>query len=548
MQQPYPSSNFKTVAEKFKPHTSHSRLKRKTKSVPNKHDSSLHNFSIKSSYAQYTSMSIWDDTKQIMLRKAPSSNCSPRRANGVGDTGKLPEDFVDEIIALKKKLAFQSSEYEALNFRCRQLKDSLDKKDKELAHLNNPIENAKLIQTLGDNRPQTVRIFRQLHQKIFRLEERLQEKENDYNRLVTDMKYTRVEELRIQLETAIEEVHRLQQENSKQSLELARLNQERLARVKKKSSDPELGELKRRISTMGKVIKGLDEQRQELLARNHHLMMRMQQILRNDDFPKSDLEQELEHLNKPQRASSPESHGEPDLVATIVESKLSTNLQYQHGNNVYATRVETGLVGELDSIRSQLNSFEQSNKQLMEERNFYKKQLELAKIQMDNMSEAPGSARTSEGSPIVRRSPKRTKTLDDPQTQSFHLTKEEESAVLIQRAWRAHRQTCLSMRSKDKQNWFISKKKEHQKEAAITLLKSSIHGHLSRQSCTSRSKYSRNNTDDSDTGTFVTEEGETHPSSEEDRSRSLTDLKAAILGHVERQRSLSSLQPSEPEQ
>ncbi|KAA3682410.1 uncharacterized protein DEA37_0001285, partial [Paragonimus westermani] len=378
-------------------------------------------------------------------------------------------------------------------------------------------------------------------------------------RLVTDLKYTRVEELRIQLGTAIEEVHRLQQENSKQSLELARLNQERLARVKKKSSDPELEELKRRISIMGKVIKGLDEQRQELLARNHHLMMRMQQIFRNDDFPKSDLEQELEHLNKPQRTSSPESHGEPDLVATIVESKLSTNLQYQHGNSVYATRVETGLVGELDSIRSQLNSFEQSNKELMEERNFYKKQLELANhtlcpfksaysIQMDNMTEAPGSARTSEGSPKVRRSPKRTKTLDDSQTQSFQLTKEEESAVLIQRAWRAHRQTCLSMRSKDKQNRFISKKQEHQKEVAITLLKSSIHGHLSRQSCTSRSKYSRKSTDDSDTGTFVTEEGEINPSSEEDRSRSLTNLKAAILGHVERQRSLSSLQPSETEQ
>ncbi|KAF6768219.1 hypothetical protein AHF37_08899 [Paragonimus kellicotti] len=512
MQQSYPSSNFKITAGKFKSHISHSRPKKKTKSVQNKHDCSLDNFSTESLPAQYTSLSISDYFKQVMLQKPPRNTCSPRGVNGVGDAKKLPEDFVDEIVALKKTLAFQSSEYEALNFRCRQLKDALDKKDKELAQFNNPVENAKLIQTLGDNRPQTVRIFRQLHQKIFRLEERLQEKENDYNRLVTDLKYSRVEELRIQLEIAIEEVHRLQRENSKQSLELARMNQERLARRKKKSNDPELGELKRRISTMGKVIKGLDEQRQELIARNHHLMMRMQQILRNDDFPKDDIEQELEHLNKPQRASSPESHGEPDLIATIVESKLSNNLQYQKGNSVYATRVETGLVGELDSIRSQLNSFEQSNKQLMEERNFYKKQLELAKVQMDNMSEAPGSARTSEGSPIVRRSPKRTKKLGDPQSQSFQLTKEEESA------------------------------------AAITLLKSSIHGHLSRQGCTQRSKYSRRSTDDSDTGTFVTEEEETTSLSQENRSRSLTDLKAAILGHVERQRSLSSLQPSETEQ
>ncbi|KAF5396361.1 hypothetical protein PHET_10836, partial [Paragonimus heterotremus] len=226
----------------------------------------------------------------------------------------------------------------------------------------------------------------------------------------------------------------------------------------------------------------------------------------------------------------------------------SNNLQYQPGNSVYATRVETGLVGELDSIRFQLNSFEQSNKQLMEERNFYKKQLELAKVQMDNMSEAPGSARTSEGSPIVRRSPKRTKKLEDPQPQPLQLTKEEESAVLIQRAWRAHRQTCLSVRSKDKQNRFISRKEEQRKEAAITLLKSSIHGHLSRQGCTRRSTYSRKSTIDSDTGTFVTEEGEMTPFSDEDRSTSLTNLKAAILGHVERQRSLSSLQPSETEQ
>ncbi|KAF5396462.1 hypothetical protein PHET_10546 [Paragonimus heterotremus] len=291
MQHSYPSSNFKITAEKSKSHNSHSRPRRKTKSVQNKHDSSLNNFSTKSLPIQYNSLSISEYFKQVTLQKAPRSTCSPRGVNGVYDAKKVPEDFVDEIVALKKKLAFQNSEYDALNFRCRQLKDALDKKDKELAQLNNPIENAKLIQTLGDNRPQTVRIFRQLHQKIFRLEERLQEKENDYNRLVTDMKYTRVEELRIQLEIAVAEVHRLQQENSKQTLELARLNQERLARVKKKSNDPEIGELKRRISTMGKVIKGLDEQRQELLARNHHLMMRMQQILRNDDFPKSDLEQ-----------------------------------------------------------------------------------------------------------------------------------------------------------------------------------------------------------------------------------------------------------------
>ncbi|KAG5444897.1 IQ domain-containing protein E [Clonorchis sinensis] len=337
--------------------------------------------------------------------------CSPRQSASSSVKEKAAEDFAEEISLLKKKIAYQNAENQALNARCRQLKDLLAKKEKELAQLNDPAENAKLLQTLGDNRSQTMRTFRLLHQRIYRLEERLQEKESEYNRLVTDMKFTRIDELRIQLEATIEEARRLQKENITLSENLHRLTTERQSKPRKTVDDSERRDLLSRISTMGRVIKGLNDEKQELVAKNQHLLIRMQQILRNDDFPNEDIEQELRHLSQMDRPPTPPSRGDPDLVARMIETTLADNVPKKK-KALFAMKVNEDMIAQPESVECKLETVETPGLRVNGD----------AATPVGNFDSSPLPEQSKSGS-----------------TQVPVSEKEENSAVIIQHAWRAHK-------------------------------------------------------------------------------------------------------------
>ncbi|TGZ66845.1 hypothetical protein CRM22_005122 [Opisthorchis felineus] len=359
--------------------------------------------------------------------------CSPRQSASSSVKEKAAEDFSEEISLLKKKIAYQNAENQALNARCRQLKDSLAKKEKELAQLNDPAENAKLLQTLGDNRPQTMRTFRLLHQRIYRLEERLQEKESEYNRLVTDMKFTRIDELRIQLETTIAEVHRLQKENIMLSENLHRLTTERQSKSRKTVDDSERRDLLTRISTMGRVIKGLNDEKQELAAKNQHLLIRVQQILRNDDFPNDDIEQELRHLSQMDRPPTPPSRGDPDLVARMIETTLTDNVPKKK-KALFATKVNEDMVTQPESIQCKLGTFETPGLRLNGDA--------ATPVGNFDSSPAPSKHAVNEHCSIEKTECSTRGLLEQSKSGSTQVPvseKEENSAVIIQRAWRAHK-------------------------------------------------------------------------------------------------------------
>lgn len=110
------------------------------------------------------------------------------------------------------------------------------------------------------------------------------------SQIVTDLKYTRVEELRTQLEVAFSEVQRLQKLVRSQSEELCHWRNLQQARANKKKNDPEFMELVRRVKTLGQVIKSMDEQKKELIARNDFLVNRMHQLLANDNSSGKDFD------------------------------------------------------------------------------------------------------------------------------------------------------------------------------------------------------------------------------------------------------------------
>lgn len=100
------------------------------------------------------------------------------------------------------------------------------------------------------------------------------------SRITTSMKFTRNEELRIQLEASVTEINRLYQEINKQK-QINQLNQSNQTKAfKSKSTNSDRTELLHRIVTYGKVIKGLDDQKQELLAKNQYLCDKLQKVSR----------------------------------------------------------------------------------------------------------------------------------------------------------------------------------------------------------------------------------------------------------------------------
>ncbi|VDP80914.1 unnamed protein product [Echinostoma caproni] len=440
------------------------------------------------------------------------------------------EDLIEESKALKSRISFLNAENESLKSKCRQLNDQLSKKDKELASLTDPAENAKLLQSLGDNRLQTIRIFRQLHQKLFKLEDQLKEKDAQYNRIVTDLKYTRVEELRVQLDTAFGEIERLQKLAQSQSIELDHWRGVQKVRANKKKNDPEFVELVRRVKTLGQVIKGMDEQKKELIARNDYLVNRMHQILANDQSSMKEIEKGLAELNVHEdRDEEVDQHNEPGsvLMAKMVESKLSEGIRYQQPI-ARPIPVRNEFADELASARSQANSLELNNQQLRDDVAFYKKQAELTK------------------------SPKKR---NEPNPEPI-LSKDEHSAILIQRAWRAHRgRGGLELRKRQKVQNMQMRAEARDKEAATQLIKSAIQGHLSRESSlrVDRTKGDASEMDEVDTVTFATDDGEDVTSDRvgetvmfvEEKKQRMTDLKSAIRGHLEREKSLNSLHISD---
>ncbi|TPP62251.1 hypothetical protein FGIG_12245, partial [Fasciola gigantica] len=130
------------------------------------------------------------------------------------------------------------------------------------------------------------------------------------------------------------------------------------------------------------------------------------------------------------------------------------------------------------------------------------------RLQLDNVSENQSSARTCESSPRLRQSLRKTRDPISANVSTItNLTKDEQSAILIQRAWRQHRTRGLELRKQQRAQDMQERAEAREKEAATRLIKSTIHGHLSRESSL---RVNQNNdaesvTDELDTVTFATE-------------------------------------------
>ncbi|CAH8648923.1 unnamed protein product [Schistosoma curassoni] len=295
-------------------------------------------------------------------------------------TSKCNDDCLDEILILRKKVALLTKQNKDLNAQCRILKENLVKTENELTMLVNPIESSKINQNAGCYKQKSLKNIRLLHQKFFNLQTQLQDKDSQYNRLITDMKFTRVEELRVQLETAFAEIKRLKEQNHILSDQCSEKKRQSIIKPKRSFSS-ENNQPNLQIKTLGRVIKDLDQQKQELIAKNHCLVNKIQKLYRH--LSSNDVKEDI----TPYRACQDDecnvqtgkfrTSSEDLLVATIVGSTVSHNVTNQAPKVSTIVQRDENMVSELGSAKAQIANLQHLNKTLSESCEKMKKDYEI---------------------------------------------------------------------------------------------------------------------------------------------------------------------------
>ncbi|XP_046552516.1 LOW QUALITY PROTEIN: uncharacterized protein LOC124262112 [Haliotis rubra] len=144
---------------------------------------------------------------------------------------KTPEEYYDDILDLKKHISSLSQDNSTMKAKVRRLEEDNIKKEKEIDGLLHPEKNEELRRTMGDRKPDTGAVIHSLKQKILKLEMQLRDKEASYVKLASELKTTKVEEMKVQMEVLYQELLRLQ--NSKDTgADKSRSGKESGAKVK----------------------------------------------------------------------------------------------------------------------------------------------------------------------------------------------------------------------------------------------------------------------------------------------------------------------------
>ncbi|XP_071813361.1 uncharacterized protein [Apostichopus japonicus] len=135
-----------------------------------------------------------------------------RNQKGV-PTYKPPEDMYDDILDLKKQVNALSSENDRLKARNRRLEDEHIKKEKQIEQLLDPTQG-DLRLTLSSRQPDAAAKMSSLKQKNLKLEMALKDKESELTKLQGDLKSTKIEEMKVAMESFYSEVQRLRHQLS----------------------------------------------------------------------------------------------------------------------------------------------------------------------------------------------------------------------------------------------------------------------------------------------------------------------------------------------
>ncbi|XP_074647702.1 uncharacterized protein LOC141903482 isoform X2 [Tubulanus polymorphus] len=229
------------------------------------------------------------------LRQMKGTEKTPRNgntANGKVPSGsgkpayKTPEEYYDDILDLKKQVVSINNDNTTMKSKIRRLEEDNAKKEKEIEQLLDPSKSEEMRRTLADKRPDTGTVIHSLKQKILRLEQNLKEKEAAFAKLQSDMKSTKTEELRAQMEVYYNEVLRLQNLSGSQAAQM----------TSKKVTDSK--EMNAKLKAMNETIIRLNDHNNKLQTENKEIKADLEKSLEQAESVKEKTKKDYEDMNK----------------------------------------------------------------------------------------------------------------------------------------------------------------------------------------------------------------------------------------------------------
>ncbi|CAF0925240.1 unnamed protein product [Brachionus calyciflorus] len=139
---------------------------------------------------------IISDTKALKRVKVVAK---PDPHKQIASRYKDPEEYYQEILELKKALKILEENEIVNRTKFEYYENELTKKEQEILNLLD-VKKTEEFRLLSDSKADLATLVFGLKQKVFKLEFTLKRKENEYNKLKTDLKTTNLKELKLQNE------------------------------------------------------------------------------------------------------------------------------------------------------------------------------------------------------------------------------------------------------------------------------------------------------------------------------------------------------------
>ncbi|XP_012554993.2 IQ domain-containing protein E isoform X1 [Hydra vulgaris] len=414
------------------------------------------------------------------------------RVGGTGPVYKDAETYYDEIQILKNTMKQLKNDNDIMKAKNLRLEEENIAKSKKIDELLNPdTQSNDLRRTLTSKKPSSSEVVMSLRRKIYKLEETLRNKENETRKIVTDMKYTNSEELRIENQVYLSEINRLNAVLHDTQNQRSLLSDQMVNDALKYSNGT-----KTEI-----VIKKLTEENQSLILQNKSLKSdilkqssnNLQVDLNKDceDMSRNELLQKIAMLEQKVKQSE-----KLDGSCTDHPNKDKS------GEDLHEKSIELrgSLPQQIKQLRSrekelleQIDCLESSVAKLKEERTHYRKMTDDFRQQIEANKKTPvtlqSKASTVENetkisneirkkSFIQKSSPENLKEAELANERAelvkeerLNALKENEAATTIQRSWRNRKNKI----EKDQNNY------EEILINSVIEIQAALKGHLARQ-------------------------------------------------------------------
>ncbi|KAK7112124.1 hypothetical protein V1264_011627 [Littorina saxatilis] len=315
--------------------------------------------------------------------------------------------------------------------KIRRLEEDNLKKEKEMESLLNPGKSEEIRRTIGDRKPDSGAVIHSLKQKILKLEVQLRDRESAYNKLQAELKVTKVEEMKVQMEALYQEIVRLQN-------------------IKSASSTKVGSENSVRVKALNETILRLSRSNEALQQENRSLKEDLEKAIEGSNL-KPDLDRDYDDMNR------------RELLMTIsnLEKRVNKGERYETDStgslDKDVSRSKLVLKGSLEERLSQLDHRETelldevqrlklTIKRLREERSSRKlderESLPPTPTPRRRASRDVGSAGSSRRPSSASRpySARRDSMMSEDRAQNVNEFKQRHAATSIQRQWRNRKQ------------------------------------------------------------------------------------------------------------